>query len=130
MYCSQYRPPMAYCMASCRVGDYTTQACCTVITRPQGRLPRFTASGIVGRRSAHGRPDAGQRWQPVRYDFPMAVTLLITAFYSATRFHPAPTTVLHTFSSAAGTNPFGGLVQASNGLLYGMTNLGGNFSQG
>jgi uncharacterized repeat protein (TIGR03803 family) len=39
-------------------------------------------------------------------------------------------TVLHTFSSATGTNPFGGLVQASNGLLYGMTNLGGNFSQG
>jgi uncharacterized repeat protein (TIGR03803 family) len=34
------------------------------------------------------------------------------------------------FNDAVGAYPFGGLIQASNGLLYGMTNQGGKYTDG
>ncbi|HXP48619.1 MAG TPA: choice-of-anchor tandem repeat GloVer-containing protein, partial [Bacteroidia bacterium] len=34
--------------------------------------------------------------------------------------------ILYSFSNAQGSTPYGGLMQASNGLLYGMTSIGGS----
>jgi uncharacterized repeat protein (TIGR03803 family) len=39
-------------------------------------------------------------------------------------------TTIHTFSAAEGQNPFGPLIQASNGLLYGTTTTGGLLNGG
>jgi len=38
--------------------------------------------------------------------------------------------VLHSFNDTDGAAPYGGIMQAANGLLYGMTNLGGKYSSG
>ncbi len=39
-------------------------------------------------------------------------------------------TNMHDFDGATGSSPYGGLVQASNGILYGMTSAGGSNSLG
>jgi uncharacterized repeat protein (TIGR03803 family) len=39
-------------------------------------------------------------------------------------------TTLHSFDSTEGNFPFGGLFQATNGIFYGTTFLGGSFSEG
>ncbi len=38
--------------------------------------------------------------------------------------------VQHNFDSATGSAPYGSLIQANNGLLYGMTSLGGTYNYG
>ena len=39
-------------------------------------------------------------------------------------------TVLHSFSGSDGSNPVGGLIQASNHVFYGSTSNGGSGNQG
>ena len=56
----------------------------------------------------------------------------INNFGTIFKFDPAGFlyTKVHDFDSINGKNPFGSLVQASNGKLYGMTNSGGLYNRG
>jgi uncharacterized repeat protein (TIGR03803 family) len=90
--------------------SFCAQALCTDGEGPQAGLIQATDSNFYGTTSGGGTDGVGEVFR-----------------FNASS---AALTVLHSFSGPDGANPSGGLLQATNGLLYGTTYAGGADSSG